>query len=93
MWLALGHGGYDPATRFIRLTATQGPFEVQIPAGVQVEAYDEAWIWSEEYDEPVAMAQLDLTEPIVEEIEANPFRVPLRRELQDGVREGPDAQG
>ena len=56
--VALGRGGYDPATLMGPLRSDSGASSYTIPAGIDAGAYDEVWIWCERYNVPLGVAKL-----------------------------------
>ena len=56
--VALGRGGYDPATRMGPLRSNAGASSYAIPAGIDAGAYDEVWIWCGRFDVPLGVARL-----------------------------------
>ncbi|MBP0617438.1 DM13 domain-containing protein [Jiella mangrovi] len=57
--IALGKAGYDPATLMGPLKADNGGQSYDVPARLDVAAYDEVWIWCEEFAVPLAMAKIE----------------------------------
>ena len=57
--VALGRGGYDPATLMGALRSNEGASSYALPAGLDAAAYDEVWIWCERFDVPLGVARLD----------------------------------
>lgn len=55
--VALGRGGYDPATLMGDLQADSGAQSYAVPDGIDPSQYDEVWIWCEEFDVPLAVAR------------------------------------
>ncbi len=56
--VALGHDGYDKATLMGALKSNAGAQSYPIPAGIDPAAYNEVWIWCEQYNVPLGMAKL-----------------------------------
>ena len=56
--VAMGRGGYDPATLSGPLRADSGRQSYALPEGLDAGGYDEVWIWREEFDVPLAVARL-----------------------------------
>lgn len=57
--VALGRGGYDPATRMGPLKATSGASSYTLPDGIDPAGYDEIWIWCERFNVPLGVARLN----------------------------------
>lgn len=56
--VALGANGYDPATLMGKLGANTGPQRYRVPAGVDIAAYNEVWIWCVRFEVPLGVARL-----------------------------------
>jgi len=56
--VGLGSDGYDPATKSGDLIALTGASDYAVPAGIDVSAYNEVYIWCEKFDVPLGVAQL-----------------------------------
>ena len=57
--VAFGAGGYDPATLLGPLKGDTGEQVYEIPASLDLTAYNEVWIWCEEFAVPLGMARID----------------------------------
>ncbi len=53
-------GAYDPATDLVELKADRGAQSYRIPAGIDVGAHDEVWIWCRRFSVPLGVAALDV---------------------------------
>ncbi|NDW07167.1 twin-arginine translocation pathway signal protein [Jiella sp. 40Bstr34] len=57
--VAFGHDGYDPKTLIGPLKAANGAQSYAMPAGFDPAAYNEVWIWCEEFAVPRGMAKIE----------------------------------
>ena len=55
--VALGKNGYDPATLMGPLTSNKGASTYEVPASINVDDYNEVWIWCEKFNVPLGVAQ------------------------------------
>ncbi len=58
--LALGNDGYDSSTLFTPLASNTGQQTYLLPDSIDVRAYNEVWIWCEQYNVPLGVAPLRL---------------------------------
>jgi len=56
--IALGRGGVDKSTILAPLASDSGAQSYRLPDGLDSAAYDEIWIWCEQYDVPLGSAKL-----------------------------------
>ena len=56
--VGLGRDGYDPETKAGELISLTGASTYQVPAGIDVEAYNEVHIWCERFSVPLGIATL-----------------------------------
>ncbi len=56
--VAMGRGGYDPATLAGALRSDRGAQSYALPAGLDSGDYDEVWIWCARFAVPLALARL-----------------------------------
>ena len=56
--LGFGKDGYDASTTFAKLESNTGAQVYQVPAGIDVEAYNEFYIWCEKFSVPLGIARL-----------------------------------
>ncbi|MEO1000268.1 MAG: DM13 domain-containing protein [Pseudomonadota bacterium] len=56
--VALGNDGYDPDTLLEPLRENTGAQLYEIPASIDVTAYNEIWIWCEQFAVPLGVAAL-----------------------------------
>jgi len=56
--LAWGKDGYKRGAIFATLAKFKGAQEYAVPAGTDVTAYNQLWIWCEKFDVPLAVAKL-----------------------------------
>ena len=56
--VALGRGGYDPSTILGPLKSDSGAQSYRLPESIDPAAYDEIWIWCEQFDVPLGSARL-----------------------------------
>jgi len=56
--VALGRGGYDPATLMGPLQSNTGASSYAVPTGIDPGTYDEVWIWCEQFDVGLAVAAI-----------------------------------
>ena len=56
--VGLGKDGYDPATHLGKLESLTGAQRYEIPASIDVAAYDEVYIWCEAASVPLGIAKL-----------------------------------
>ncbi|MGB3556656.1 MAG: DM13 domain-containing protein [Jannaschia sp.] len=56
--VALGRDGYDVRTLMGPLTSDIGASSYALPAGIDPAAYNEVWIWCEQYNVPLGVAKL-----------------------------------
>lgn len=57
--VALGRDGYDADTLLAPLASNSGSQTYVLPASIDASAYNEVWIWCEEFNVPLAMAPLN----------------------------------
>lgn len=57
--VALGRDGYDPATLMGALKSNTGQQSYTVPAGIDTAAYNEVWIWCEQYNVPLGVARIN----------------------------------
>jgi len=57
--LGLGSDGYDAATQSGDLQANSGAQSYPLPEGVDPAAYNEIWLWCEEFNVPLGLAALN----------------------------------
>ena len=55
--VALGNNGYDASTLMGPLTANKGASSYEVPAGINVDDYNEVWIWCERFNVPLGVAR------------------------------------
>ena len=51
---------YDPATLMGPLTSNTGASTYEVPAGINVDDYNEVWIWCDKFSVPLGVAKLSL---------------------------------
>jgi len=56
--VALGRDGYDKSTILGPLKANTGAQSYEVPAGIDTEAYNEVWIWCEQFNVPLGLARI-----------------------------------
>ena len=56
--VALGNDGYDKNTLMGLLRSNTGAQSYEIPASIDVAAYNEVWIWCEKFNVPLGVAKL-----------------------------------
>lgn len=56
--VALGNNGYDKNTLMGLLQSNTGAQSYEIPASIDVAAYNEVWIWCERFNVPLGVAKL-----------------------------------
>lgn len=56
--VALGRDGFDPATLLGALKSDSGAQSYRIPDGIDPAAYNEIWIWCEQFNVPLGSAKL-----------------------------------
>ena len=54
--VALGKDGYDPKTLMGLLKSNTGASSYEVPAGINVDDYNEVWIWCEKFNVPLGVA-------------------------------------
>ena len=57
--VALGRNGYDPATLLGPLKSDTGAQSYRIPDSIDPAAYNEIWIWCEQFNVPLGSAKLN----------------------------------
>ncbi|MCQ0987372.1 DM13 domain-containing protein [Jiella marina] len=57
--IAFGKDGYDAETLLGPLKSDSGAQQYAVPAGLDVSAYNEVWIWCEEFAVPLGMASIE----------------------------------
>lgn len=58
--VALGNGGFDPATLHGPLRSNSGRQAYALKAGLNIGDYTEVWIWCEKFNVPLGVAKLAL---------------------------------
>lgn len=56
--VGLGNDGYDPATKAGHLKALTGASTYEVPAGINIQEYNEVYIWCERFGVPLGLAQV-----------------------------------
>ena len=56
--VGLGYNGYDPATKAGHLISSSGASSYEIPRNIDVQGYNEVYIWCEKFSVPIGMAPL-----------------------------------
>ncbi|MEM9782495.1 MAG: DM13 domain-containing protein [Pseudomonadota bacterium] len=59
--VALGQNGFDASTIMGPLRSNTGRQVYELPAGADIGAYNEVWIWCERFNVPLGVAALALT--------------------------------
>ncbi|MEM9762661.1 MAG: DM13 domain-containing protein [Pseudomonadota bacterium] len=59
--VALGNGGFDPATIHAALRSNTGAQAYTLKPGLDIGNYTEVWIWCEQFSVPLGVARLTLT--------------------------------
>ncbi|MFV2002187.1 MAG: DM13 domain-containing protein [Paracoccaceae bacterium] len=57
--VALGRDGYDSSTILGPLAANVGAQSYDVPAAIDPDAYNEVWIWCEQYNVPLGLARIN----------------------------------
>ena len=55
--VALGNNGYDSKTLMGLLKSNTGASSYEVPAGINVDDYNEVWIWCEKFNVPLGVAK------------------------------------
>ena len=55
--VALGNNGYDKTTLMGLLKSNTGASTYEVPAGINVDDYNEVWIWCEKFNVPLGVAR------------------------------------
>jgi hypothetical protein len=55
--VALGNNGYDASTLMGPLTSNTGASTYAVPDSIDVNAYNEVWIWCERFNVPLGVAK------------------------------------
>ena len=56
--LGFGKNGYKASTKFSKLRSNKGVQAYDISEAIDPKDYDEVWVWCEEFDVPLGVAQL-----------------------------------
>ena len=56
--LGFGRNGYDPKAKFSELKSNKGKQVYEIPSSIDASKYNEVWIWCQQYNVPLGVAEL-----------------------------------
>ena len=56
--IALGHDGYDDATNLGKLRSFKGAQDYELPAGTDISAYNQVFIWCKKFAVPLGVAAI-----------------------------------
>jgi len=57
--IGLGKNGYDASTQFSKLNSISGLQAYNLPSSIDPNKYSEVWLWCEEFNVPLGVANLN----------------------------------